>query len=356
MKLKNLGLFTLILFITLSACKSNKNTTSTKSESSSTMSSGDSVPAIVRFLDATAASEAIIKDDTEGYFEKINKSDIQIQMKKNFENESIEEIRAEYVQFMKGQVSDWTTDEKLKMQELFTEVKRLCDGLSPRLYPGDMNLIKIKTDHFGRDVYYTRGHDILIPENIFENEDLSDQIPTLLHEVFHIISRYNVGLREDLYKMIGFYPAMMPVVLNELLEKMVMLNPDGMNLQYVMNLYDSKYYEFGLPLILVGSSVYDPKFPNYMDYMYHEFYVLGNYHDHYKILSNPQGLSVTGYDDTDEFFQNITDNTNYYIHPDEIMAENFKLAVLANTSKDYSKFSENGKALIDKVTARLKAF
>ncbi|MEY3421126.1 MAG: hypothetical protein RIR48_1415, partial [Bacteroidota bacterium] len=46
------------------------------------------------------------------------------------------------------------------------------------------------------------------------------------------------------------------------------------------------------------------------------------------------------------FFTKIKDNTQYIIHPDEIMADNFMLAVLAFSNNEFDRFSENGASLL----------
>ena len=51
-----------------------------------------------------------------------------------------------------------------------------------------------------------------------------------------------------------------------------------------------------------------------------------------------------------DFFRQITDNTGYIIHPDEIIADNF-VFVMLNQQEDGLKkeFSEDGTALLKKI-------
>ena len=71
----------------------------------------------------------------------------------------------QYIPFIKTQVSNWKQDEKLLMLEIFKEVKKMCDTINPRIFPDGVRLIKVKTGHYGKDVYYTRGKNILIYDN-----------------------------------------------------------------------------------------------------------------------------------------------------------------------------------------------
>ena len=46
-----------------------------------------------------------------------------------------------------------------------------------------------------------------------------------------------------------------------------------------------------------------------------------------KVISDENGLSIIDFKKQTDFFEQITDNSNYIIHPDELMADNFVIAV-----------------------------
>lgn len=58
--------------------------------------------------------------------------------------------------------------------------------------------------------------------------------------------------------------------------------------------------------------------------------------------------------DMQYFFSIIGDNTQYIIHPDEIVADNVMLAIIAHTTGDYRSFSKQGKEKIEQVLNILK--
>lgn len=336
-------------FILFSACKSNKKASVDHEHETHT-----GVPAIVTFLDSLDASTAIVKDDTDSLFSKINAAEIQIQMKQNFDGVSEDEMRKKYAQFMKTQVSDWSNDEKMAMVKLFEEVKEMCDAVSPRIFPGGIRLIKGKTQAYGNDAFFTRGHNIFVPESIFSAKDSDRWKPVILHEVFHIISRYNTQVREDLYRFIGFVKMDKPVIINDLLKVMVLCNPDGMSVQYATEVQSGDKSIYVVPFITSKHGKYHTDKPSYFDYLNFDIYKLGDYGDHYKIQCDPLGKSLVPLSSTPGYFDNIKNNTQYIIHPDEIMADNFMLALIAFQTKDYSKFTPVGKQLIDQVTNRLQ--
>ncbi len=335
-----------ILFIALTiGCKTNKV---------KELPTSGAKPALITFLDSIEASTAIIQDDIDGYFEQLSKAEMQIQMKTNYPELNPDKLKPEFKSYIKKQVSNWTMEEKLKMQQLFKSVKSLCDTLSPRIFPGGMRLIKVKTKHYGNDVYYTSGKNIMIPENIFKDFNDERQLPVMIHETFHVLSRYNEPWRNELYEYIGFKKSNKPVKLNTSLQDVLLNNPDGVSYQYVIDLEKDGEMVKAIPLITSKSKVYDPKKPNFFDYLHFDLYSLDDKGDHYVAKSTTTGQTLLPMQSTPTFFTKIKDNTQYIIHPDEIMADNFMLALLAYDKNEYGKFSKDGKILIQKILAKLK--
>lgn len=335
--------FSLILSLFL-GCRLNKESQTT----------GNNIPALITFLDSTKASQAIILDDIDGFYGQISGVEMQIQMKRMEPFGSRTEAMTAYKKFISSEVSDWKTEEMQAMLRLFQQVKSMCDTLSPRIFPGGIRLIKVKTNHYGNDVYYTRGKDILIPENIFPLDEESRQLPVMIHEVFHILSRYNTELKKDLYGYIGFFKAEKPIKLNPVLQKILLTNPDGVSFQYAIELEGGVPGKLAVPLITSKFKNFRPDNPAFFDYLNFDLYELKDLGSYYEVLSDDNGKTTIPLKTTPVFFTKIKDNTQYIIHPDEIMADNFMLALLAYEKGDYAKFSKEGKALIDLVIERLK--
>ena len=338
-----------LLFLILSiGCRSNK-----ESKSDNIV---DGRPALIGFVDSTFASKAITDSDVDGYFNQLSILDMAIQMKKSVTLQDKSKVLTQYKIFLATEVSDWTQDEKVQMLDVFARAKKICDKVSPRLFPGDIKLIKIKSNHYGKDVYYTRGKHILIPENIFESFDFDKQLPVMLHEIFHVFSRYNEPVRNDLYALIGFKKSDKKIVLSDALKKILLTNPDGVSLNYVIKLDDQKDTISAIPVITSKFSEYKESNPFFFGYLNFDLYGLSNKGDYYYAESTTTGKTLVNLQKTPSFFKKIKDNTQYIIHPDEIMADNFMLALLAKENDDFKKFSAVGKQLIDQVLDRLSAF
>ena len=86
--------------------------------------------------------------------------------------------------------------------------------------------------------------------------------------------------------------------------------------------------------------------------------------DLYELEKNKHGLAIKikdgnkpniNYNFLSDFHRQITDNTDYIIHPDEIIADNFTLLILAEGKpKELEKISPLGKELLLKINHILK--
>lgn len=307
------------------------------------------IPALVAFVNAKEASKLIVQDKDDMFLSKLSQLEKNIQMKT-----TNDKSHKEYLKFLSNNVADWSLEESLEVHETFSQIKAMLDTISPRIFPGGIKLIKIKTKPYGDNVYYTRDRIIYIPENIFPLKDKSTFRSTMIHEVFHIISRYNPDLRHEMYSWIGFFPANKQVKLNNFLSKRILTNPDAPSFQYVIKLKmkggDEK---LAVPLITSKFENFKTSISQFFDYLNFDLYELEDKGEYYLVKTNTNGSTTIHLQETPSFFEQIKDNTQYIIHPEEIMADNFMLAVEAFYKNEYSKFSQEGRLLINKIIQRL---
>lgn len=297
----------------------------------------------VTYIDSAKASIEIITDEYDGFFDKIHANEIAIQMKSEAGFEDDVSARAAYKMFLKTQVSNFSAKEKTMMDSLLITTRSKIGALNCAVIPEKINIVKIKNGHYGNDVYYTRGSTIFIPENIFDNFVAETQLPVMIHEIWHIMSRTNLNLREKAFALIGFKPHGLKLQIDPNLEKKRLYNPDGVTDEYALKIGGL----WVMPIITANASKFFKDNPFFFDYLKFDLYdasATGIMDD------EPLNLNLTN-----EFFKEIKDNTQYIIHPDEILADNFMLAVLAYNKNDYKQFSKEGKVLIDQVIALIKS-
>lgn len=299
--------------------------------------------------DSSSAAALIQQDDADGFFDYIMPLDIQIQMKNGTGCHTKEHCLTVYREFLSRQVSQWTVTDTDSLMPVIENAVKISNAIAGKFMPDSIYLVKIKTGHYGNDVYYTRGKCIMIPENIFQNFDSEMQLPVMIHEIFHIISRYQPEIRDSLYSMIGFERLDGKVTLPPQTEKIVLTNPDGAMRTHAIRLTAGQSNEvLAIPLITSKFRQYRTEIPLFFDYLNFDLYeIVPTDGGNYTVKAGPGGGTTLDLGYTPMFFTKIRDNTQYIIHPEEIMADNFMLAVLAVHKSDFSRFSPKGRQLID---------
>ncbi|MDF1699257.1 MAG: hypothetical protein P1U56_25605 [Saprospiraceae bacterium] len=344
----------LILFLFLSIvciqCKSGKQDKSIE-QSSSTKD-------YLVFLNKEEAVKQINQDRTDGFFESLSIADMSIQLKQQEMPASGGESKLLYQELLKSEMQDFSEQEEAFMQVVFDSTLAALNAINPNLMPERIELIKTKTNHYGPNVYYTREDAIILPDNIFLSPSLDAQMPVMLHEIFHILSRYNVDFREQMYGLIGFVPFEEELVLPKKISDRLLTNPDGVSTKYAIKLKnESGIEQLALPLILSTKDRYEPSMPIFFSYLSFDLFPLIKIAENEVTLGlNSKGESSLSIEHNADFFKQIKDNTQYIIHPDEIMADNFMMAVIASKNGNFDGFSEDGKKLLMDVINILKTF
>ena len=296
---------------------------------------------IVVLEDSTAAANLINADDEDHFFTKITVIDMAIQMHMSPPYGSRLEMIKLYRDFLNGQVLQPSAKDRVWIDSAFHHVKDGINKLNGNLFPPQISIVKIKPDHYGEGTFYTRGSTIFIPDHVFD-EDFNNHITVMYHEFWHVISRNNPELKRKAYELIGFLPHNKKLIYSDSIGQFLLTNPDGVVDNYAINLNG----ETTIPLILSKYDAYSDEnkvFFNYLSFDFFSIDATGRVSNQPAKLGSMEGL-----------FAKIKDNTQYIIHPDEIMADNFQLAVMAYQTGDYSAFSPGGKQLIDQLTALLK--
>jgi len=304
------------------------------------------------FLDSIAASIAIIDDKSDGFFDKIMPLEMSIQMKKEKVSDNRLEVLEEYRSYLQTDVEDFTKEENEFVNEIMREAFALCNSINPTIFPKQMRLIKTKGKHYGNSVYYTREDMIIIPENELQARNKNGFLRVMLHEIFHIYSRYNPTKRHELYALVGFKAMEARTVLPINLQNRLLFNPDGINFNYSMDLKNKAGETIKvMPIIVSSKDAFSKQNSAFFDYVKFDLYQLKyNQNNSFSVLTDERGFSTINLAELPDFFKQIKDNTQYIIHPDEILADNFMYVMLAQ-QKDgkFSGYSDEGTVLLEKI-------
>ena len=315
------------------------------------------------FLDSLGASKAILIDKKENFLKKITPLDMCIQMKKNYpKGVKRSSILIDYKTYLQKDVVGFTKSEKALVEKCMMEATKLSNSINPNIVPPVIELIKTKGNHYGPGVYYTRDHRIIIPydalvtkgKNKAEVEAALTQ--TLLHEIFHIFSRNDVAKRKKLYAVIGFKNiGSIPLDMKPALAERVLINPDGVNLAQVIDLRTDSSTISAIPVITSSKPSFSEDNPSFFSYLKFDLYQVVRGRGGIKVISNEDGTSTLNLAEMKDFFRKIGDNTDYIIHPDEILADNFMFLALAEKDpSSLDKFSKEGKFLLKAIERILR--
>ncbi len=307
----------------------------------------------VVFLDSLAAADAIIKDDKERFFDQIGLLDMSIQMKKPLPDEaSREEILSDYRHYLRKDVLSFTPSEKALLEKVFKKVYLYCNKLSPNLLGPETKLIKTHGTHYGSTVYYTRENCIVIPKFVLTQGNEDAIYGTMLHELFHIYSRYHEPERNALYALIG-YKDIGPVSnlqMDSTLKKRLLLNPDGVDYGYAIKLEtEDSPPTLAIPIIKANTDEFLPSRPAFFSYLDFALYKISPpFSRLIKVHNDEKSNTTITSNQMTNYLHQIKDNTNYIIHPDEILADNFMYLIRSKEQPDYlDNFSPEGRKLIE---------
>jgi hypothetical protein len=268
---------------------------------------------IIRFPTLDEAKQLLSAEDE--FTASWSKFDIDGRMQK--ENST----RQELLTFIASQVLEWTPGEMEKIKSVMSEIDNKISQKGFKLdYPPEILFIKTSGKEEGDASGYTRQNYIVIKDDFTSMPD-SIMMHLFAHELFHVLSRQNNNFRQQMYNIIGF-KIMEPVGYPETIKDLRLTNPDAIQTDsYIHLLKDSVKPPF--MMVLYAKEKY--KGGGFFDYVQIGFLQLKE-SDKQVDYINGQPVIYT-LDEVDNFYENVGSNTEYIIHPEEIMADNFAFTI-----------------------------
>lgn len=234
---------------------------------------------------------------------------------------------AEFIEFVKSSTLEWTEHEKNAVESAYNNIRTAIARLSLPL-PDEFYIIKTSGDEEG-NAAYTRGNSIILPKAILASSE-EDLKRLLAHELFHISSRNNPKLANSLYKTIGFqYCGEIEFPSNLASRKIT--NPDAPMNNYYIELKLGKETIWALPILFSSVPKYDvSRAGEFFEYLQLALVLVERPSGSGapQVLYSSTGPRLVGIQQVSGFFDKVGENTNYIIHPEEILADNFALLVL----------------------------
>ena len=251
----------------------------------------------------------------------------------------------DWLAFTAGHAREWSE----------TEIRRVTaaiESLRPSLcryrfqLPGTIVLVRTTGKEEG-DAAYTRQAAIILPEKVmaYPQEQLER---LLLHELFHLISRHHAALRQKLYAVIGFRP-LEPIKLPDAWEDRRITNPDAPRIDASIEVTVDGRKIVAAPFLYATPAKFDAASGGNL-FKYLTFRLLVLTRDGDRLIAavkegKPVVLDPRGVED---YARQIGKNTNYIIHPDEILADNFVLLVRGDKNVPTPRIIEEMGRLMEK--------
>lgn len=234
---------------------------------------------------------------------------------------------SEFLEFVGRNVLEWNNNEIQKVQSAFQGIRSELKALSLPL-PEKVYIVKTTGNEEG-GAAYTRSNAIVLPER-YLNKSAAKIQKTICHELFHIMSRANPVLRDRFYKAIGFVKCN-EIIFPPALKPQKITNPDAPMNDHYIKLEIKGDEALAVPILFSKVKQYDEeRGGDFFDYIQLRFIEVERH--------NSSSIVTPVYDDNrpifidmrqqSGFFEQVGKNTQYIIHPEEILADNFAFLVM----------------------------
>jgi len=234
---------------------------------------------------------------------------------------------AEFLSFVRTNVLPWTAGEEAPFS---AAVRALAPKMKDFALPFPDRILLVKaTGSEEADTPYTRTNAIVFPQSGTGASGLPLQ-RTLCHELFHILTRCDPGFRERMYGAIGFQPCDEPEFPENLREQKL-TNPDAPRNNHLTRVTYQGREVSVIPILISNVARYDRQAGGTLfDYLQCRLLVVepGGETGRVKpLLANGKPV-LAEFTEVSGFYEQVGRNTEYVIHPEEILADNFELLVL----------------------------
>lgn len=248
----------------------------------------------------------------------------------------------QYINFVSSNIVNWET----KYEKLFeSAIKKIAETsysaniLKCCSFPSKIYIV-LTTGAEECDAAYCRNNNVIVMPKTCDEKEWEKTVP---HELFHIWSRNNISLRNQLYETIGYYTIPGDVSIFPLkLKDHKITNPDAPTTKHYIKLCckESPTTEVCLaPILLTETDYCDAKL-GLFDCLKTMFVALD------EKSYEPIDGKVYSYDDVYGLLEKIGSNTDYIIHPEEVLADNFVLLLHENKNLTSPIVVENLKKIL----------
>ena len=262
---------------------------------------------------ASVTEAAAILGQKDDFIQRLSPFDRAARMKTD---KSVSE--EDFLRFVKANAAAWSESEQAKVEAAMSALRPALESV-PIPFPKIITFIKTTGAEEG-GAFYTRDTAVMMPAKQTDAADGELLKKTIAHELFHILSRSDPALREKLYALIGFTNCGEIDLPGELRSRKI-TNPDAPRNDHSIRVRANGTEVSVVPILFSNTPDYDPvRDGEFFSYLQLGFLIVSKNPKTRADVLAPQQVSG--------FFEQIGRNTEYIIHPEEILAENFALLMI----------------------------
>lgn len=224
----------------------------------------------------------------------------------------------QFLAHVEKQVLPWQDSDAERLHGSLARLRPLLEPWNLAL-PKTISLVKT-TGREESGAAYCRGAAVVLPSTMLSyNERRLDRL--LTHELFHVLSNQNPKLRRRMYAILGFQPCG-AVQLPEELKGRKLTNPDAPLVEDMITLDQNGEKVQAAPVLFSAREKYAPGRSFFSDLTF-RLMVIERRAAHWEAKMADGKPFLLDARQSQSYFQQIGRNTDYIIHPEEILAENF---------------------------------
>lgn len=230
----------------------------------------------------------------------------------------------EFLRFVSQQALSWPDPEIDQLTRILGSISNKIARLHLTL-PSVIRLVKTTGKEEG-GAAYCRGNNIILSA---KRTSLPDQSLERLvtHELFHILSRNHPKLRDSLYAVVGFKPCGEVAYPKELASRKL-TNPDAPVIEHFITVSVQGKPTPVVPILFSKEEKYDvQKGGEFFAYLVFKLLAVEQRAGAWVPVDRESKPQLLDADEVQGFREQIGQNTNYILHPEEILADNFVLLV-----------------------------
>jgi hypothetical protein len=234
----------------------------------------------------------------------------------------------EFLGFLDRNVLGWSAEETNRIARILEDVQQRVRGWKLPL-PGPILLVKTTGQEEGNACYTRENAIVLSQQEISRGQNLTG---TIVHELFHVVSRANPELRKRLYQIVGF-SRINEVDYPQSIRDRKITNPDGVQTGWRIVVTNQSRAVSVIPILFASTPRYDlKKGGQFFDYLTFKLLAVSPLDNRWEPSWQNGHSELVDATAVSGFFEQTGRNTDYIIHPDEILAVNFEQLALGHTN------------------------